>query len=127
VGGAEFLNERRGNVRVEGDELISMRRFALRMLKHLLVALAFIVFSLLSGIAGYLWIEKNAPWHDVALNMAMIAGGIGPIVLPETVQGKIYLALFSAYTSVVFVGVLGMIMAPIVHRVVHVFHLDDDS
>src|SRR5690606_33472476 len=71
-----------------GEELISRKRFAMRLLKHVLVALALVIFSLLLGILGYLWIEADAHWHDVTLNMAMIASGIGPIMLPQTVKGK---------------------------------------
>ena len=109
------------------DALISRRRFALRLVVHLLLALVFVVFSLLAGILGYLWIEGDAQWHDVMLNMTMIASGLGPIMLPETVRGKVFLAFYGAYISVVFVAVLGLVMAPILHRVLHVFHLDDDE
>ena len=109
------------------DQIISRRRFVARILAHLLLALAFIVVSLSAGVLGYMWIEGGAHWHDVALNMAMIACGIGPTMLPDTVQGKIYLALYSAYISLVFVAVLGLVMAPILHRILHVFHLDEDQ
>lgn len=124
-----IFNCRKDGVMYEsrGDALISRRRFALRLLSHLLLALAFIVFSLGVGILGYLWIEGNAHWHDVTLNMAMIASGIGPIMLPETMYGKIFLALYGAYISVVFAAVLGLVMAPILHRVFHAFHLDEDE
>jgi len=109
------------------EQVISRHRFAVRMLAHLLLALAFILVSLLLSIMGYMWVEGDAHWHDVALNMAMIACGIGPTMLPETVQGKVYLVLYGAYISIVFVAVLGLVMAPIIHRVLHVFHLDEDE
>ncbi|ROT44308.1 hypothetical protein [Pusillimonas sp. NJUB218] len=109
------------------EQVISKRQFAIRMLKHLLLALAFILVSLLCSMLGYMWFEDGVHWHDAALNMAMIASGIGPTMLPATVQGKIFLALYSAYISVVFVAVLGLVMAPIMHRILHVFHLDDDE
>lgn len=109
------------------EELISRKRFALRVLVHLLVAMAFVTFSLLMGVAGYLWIEGGGHWHDVTLNMAMIASGIGPIMLPQTVKGKIFLAIYGGYISVVYVAVMGVVFAPILHRVLHVFHLDSDD
>src|SRR5690554_2119041 len=110
-----------------GEELISRKQFALRMLLHLLLALIFVLVSLVGGILGYLSIESDAHWHDVTLNMTMIASGLGPIMLPETVQGKIFLAFYGAYISVVFVAVLGVVLAPILHRALHVFHLDEDE
>ena len=109
------------------ERVISRPEFALRLLGHLAMALAFVFASLALSIVGYMWIEGNAHWHDVALNMAMIASGIGPTMLPETVAGKLYLALYSAYISVVFVAVLGLVMAPIIHRILHVFHLDESE
>ncbi len=110
-----------------GEEVISRRRFALRVLIHLLIAMAFIALSLLGGVLGYLWMEREVHWHDAMLNMAMIASGIGPTMLPETVQGKVFLAAYSAYISVVFVAVLGVVMAPVLHRILHVFHLGDEE
>lgn len=109
------------------ERVISRRRFVVRVLTHLLLALAFVLATLLCSIVGYMWIEDGAHWHDVALNMAMIASGIGPTMLPATVQGKIFLALYSAYISFVFVAVLGLVMAPVLHRIIHVFHLDGDE
>lgn len=107
------------------EELISRKRFALRVLVHLLVAMAFVTFSLLMGVAGYLWIEGGGHWHDVTLNMAMIASGIGPIMLPQTVKGKIFLAIYGGYISVVYVVVPEIFISRIHHpiRVVrsHVF------
>lgn len=109
------------------EQLISRRRFAFRVLGHLLLALSFIGFSLVCGILGYLWIEDGVHWHDVMLNMAMIASGIGPTMIPETVHGKVFLAAYSAYISVVFVAVLGVVLAPMLHRILHAFHLDEDE
>lgn len=109
------------------DQLISRRRFVVRLIAHLLVAMVFIVLSLVCGVLGYLWIERSVHWHDAMLNMAMIASGIGPTMLPETVPGKVFLAAYSAYISVVFVAVLGVIMAPVLHRILHVFHLGDEE
>lgn len=107
------------------EALISGHRFALRLLTHLLLAMIFIAVSLLIGILGYLWIERDAHWHDVTLSMAMLASGIGPTMLPDTVQGKVFLAFYGAYISVVFLAVMGLVMAPILHRVLHAFHLED--
>jgi len=109
------------------DQLISRGRFALRLFGHLLVAMGFIAVSLVFGMAGYVWIEEGVHWHDALLNVSMIASGIGPTMIPETVFGKTFLAAYSAYISVVFVAVLGVVMAPLLHRVLHAFHLDDND
>ncbi|AWB33642.1 hypothetical protein [Orrella marina] len=109
------------------EGVITRGRFVVRMFIHVVLAFAFILVSLLCSILGYMWIEEGVKWYDAALNMAMIASGIGPTMLPVTVEGKVFLALYGAYTSVVFVAILGLLMAPILHRILHVFHLDDDA
>lgn len=109
------------------EGLISRHRFAMRLLAHLLLAVVFIAASLVAGVLAYLWIEGDVHWHDVTLSMAMVASGIGPTMLPKTASGKLFLAFYGAYISVVFVAVLGLVLAPILHRILHVFHLDDDD
>src|SRR5690606_34876995 len=83
------------------DDVISRRQFAMRVIAHLGLALAFVLASLVLSILGYMWVERGAHWHDVALNMAMIASGIGPTMLPETVQGSCSLP-FTAHISALF-------------------------
>ena len=109
------------------DQLISRGRFVCRLLGHLLAAMGFIALSLVCAVLGYIWIEDGVHWHDAMLNVAMIASGIGPTMLPSTVYGKVFLAAYSAYISFVFVAVLGVVMAPALHRILHAFHLDADE
>jgi len=105
--------------------LISWRRFVLRLLVHAAFGVLFVALSLLLGALGHVWLEENVHWHDAALNAAMIAGGIGPLILPETVAGKLFFAFYWAYVSLVLAATFGLIIAPVLHRVLHAFHLED--
>lgn len=105
--------------------LISRRRFILRVLAHAVLGVVFVGVSLLIGALGHVWLEDNVHWHDAALNAAMIAGGLGPLVLPETVGGKLFFAFYGAYVSLVLVATFGLVIVPVLHRVLHAFHLED--
>jgi len=106
--------------------MLSRREFAWRMFWHIMLAMVFVAVSLVIGVAGHLWLEEGVNWHDAALNAALIAGGIGPIILPTTYAGKLFFAFYGAYVSLVFAATLGVVLAPLAHRVLHAFHLDDD-
>lgn len=109
-----------------GDTLISRHQFAWRMFWHILLAMLFILISLVIGVIGHMWLEEGVLWHDAALNAALIAGGIGPMILPKTYAGKVFFAFYGAYVSLVFAATLGVVLAPLAHRVLHAFHLDED-
>ena len=106
--------------------LVSSYRFAWRMFWHVMLAMVFIVVSIIIGGLGHVLIEEGVHWHDAALNAALIAGGIGPIMFPETYAGKVFFAFYGAYVSLVFAATLGVVLAPIAHRLLHTFHLDED-
>lgn len=108
------------------EPVISRRSFALRMFWHIVLAAVFILASILIGVAGHIALEDGVHWHDAALNAAMIAGGLGPLMLPATYAGKIFFAFYGVYLSLVFAATLGVVLAPIAHRVMHAFHLDGD-
>ena len=57
----------------------------------------------------------------------MILTGMGPIGSVESDSGKIFSALYAIYSGVTFLSVMGIFFAPIVHRFLHVLHIDDDD
>lgn len=100
--------------------------FVRRMVLHVVYALLLIALTLLLGVGGHLWLEPPV-WHDALLNTALIVGGIGPYIVPETVGGKVFFSLYSIFVGLVFMATLGLTLAPVAHRLIHKFHLDDDQ
>jgi hypothetical protein len=45
--------------------------------------------------------------------------------LPETWAGKVFFAIYGAYISLVLAATFGLIIAPVLHRILHTFHLED--
>jgi hypothetical protein len=91
------------------------------VLRHFTAAAALVVVSVAIGMAGYELLEGLA-WRDAFLNAAMIAGGMGPVDAPHTEAGKLFAGLYALYSGLVFIVTAGLLLAPVVHRVLHKFH-----
>ena len=91
---------------------------------HLLGSLALIVVSLFIGMLGYHYYEE-LPWRDAFLNAAMLLGGMGPVESPQTDGGKLFAGLYALYAGLVFLIAAGLIVAPALHRMLHLFHWED--
>lgn len=99
--------------------------FLKRMAFHACVALAVIAASLFAGVLGYHHIERIS-WLDAFLNAAMILGGMGPVKTDLTDPGKLFAGLYALYSGVLFIAVMGLMLAPVVHRVLHRFHWEEE-
>lgn len=103
--------------------LIPRRAFFGRMGKHALGAAALVIGTLWVGMAGYHWLEGFS-WLDAYLNAAMILGGMGPAAELHTTAGKLFAGSYALFAGIVFLASAGLVLAPVVHRAMHRFHLD---
>lgn len=79
--------------------------------------------SVLLGMLGYHMIA-GLGWIDSFLNACMLLGGMGPVGELTGNPAKIFAGLFALYAGLVFVVVSGLLLAPMLHRVIHRFHWD---
>ena len=100
------------------------RLFALRMLRHAALAGLLLALSLWLGMAGYEHYE-HLPWRDAFLNAAMLLGGMGPVNNPVTPAGKLFAGWYALYAGLIFLVSVAIILAPAVHRMLHLFHCDE--
>jgi len=106
---------------------IPIGKFALRMLAHAGVALVLIVVSLFFGMLGYRHYEHMS-WVDAFVNSAMLLGGMGPVKTGGLSEaGKLFAGIYALYAGLVFIAVMSIMLAPVVHRVLHRFHWGDDE
>ncbi len=108
----------------KSQPLLPFSRFVRRILNHVLVGLAIIAFSLVIGILGYHVFERLS-WLDSLLNASMILGGMGPVNPIRSTGGKLFASFYALYSGVVFLVVVGIMVAPLAHRVLHRLHLAD--
>jgi hypothetical protein len=106
------------------ERLLDPHRFVRRMLGHAAMALILVAFSLVLGMSGYVYFESLS-WTDAFLNAAMLLGGMGPVNAPITEGGKLFAGWYALYAGLIFLVVAGVLGAPVVHRVLHRFHLDE--
>lgn len=82
--------------------------------------------SLVLGVLGYM-VLGHLDMVDAFLNAAMILGGMGPVdPLPDD-AAKIFAGLYALYAGIVFLVVAGVVLAPILHRVLHYLHLEAEN
>jgi hypothetical protein len=105
---------------------ISRRAFAKRMGNHFAVASAIIGVSLVLGMTGYSHFE-NLGAADAFLNASMLLGGMGPVDSPKTEGGKLFAGAYALYCGLVFIVSMGILLAPLVHRLMHRFHFADEK
>ena len=105
--------------------LLSRRAFARRMARNCGMAGLLIGLSLFGGMAGYRYFE-GMDWIDAFANASMILSGMGPLTPLETRGGKLFAGLYALYSGLALIAVTGIIFAPIVHRLLHRFHMEAD-
>ena len=104
---------------------LTRARFVRRLLNHVLVAAVVLAGSLGAGMAGYMACE-DLSWTDAFLNAAMLLGGMGPVNPPQTEAGKLFAGAYALYAGLVFIVTAALLVTPLLHRVLHRFHWDDE-
>ena len=89
----------------------------------ILIALAVISLQL-RGMLGCLSRRRRV---DSFGDAAMILGGMGPYVAPKSEAGKLFEGFYALYSGLLLIGVTGLILAPVFHRVMHLCHLPDEN
>jgi hypothetical protein len=103
--------------------LLPRSAFLLRLASHVGIAVGVVSGSLAIGILGYHFLEGLA-WIDALVNAAMILGGMGPVNALHTRAGKLFASFYALYSGIVFLLAVGIIFAPVFHRILHHFHLE---
>jgi hypothetical protein len=104
---------------------IPRKRFVRRLLLHVAAALVLLLGSLVLGMVGYEYFERLA-WRDAFLNSAMLLGGMGPVDAPKTDGGKLFAGLYALYAGLVFLVTVALVFTPIIHRIMHKFHWEQE-
>jgi hypothetical protein len=89
------------------------------------VSAALVVASLALGTGGYHWIAGMA-LIDAFHQSALIMSGMGPI--DETgfsTAAKLFDSFYALFCGMVLLVSTGILFAPVLHRILHRFHLQD--
>ena len=106
------------------QSLASVPVFIKRLVLCFGMAFLLIAGALFIGIAGYHWIA-GLSWVDALLNASMILGGMGPVDQLTNSGAKIFASAYALFSGLVFIAVMGVVFSPLLHRMLHKFHIDD--
>ena len=115
-----------GRFERQHEDLISNGRFVVRMVRFVIFAIAFEVVVILIGSLGFHYIG-GLSWLDGALNATMVITGNGPVFEPRTDVAKLFQIIFSLGGVIGFILILSVMLAPMLHRVLHHFHMAPDD
>jgi len=110
----------------KSDKLLPWPRFAKRMAASLAITLGIVSLALLAGSEGY-HVIAGLPWVDALLNAAMILTGMGPVDPMKDSASKLFATFYALFSGVVFLSAVGIVLAPVFHRIIHAFHIDEDT
>ena len=96
------------------------------MLKSALITLLAISVALFFGMAGYHFLA-GLDWLDSFLNASMILGGMGPVNELHSGAAKLFAGCFALFSGLLFIVIMGILFAPILHRILHLFHMEGEK
>ena len=108
-----------------GEEVASWSVFARRTVAAILISLGIVIPSLIVGVLGYHWLDELG-WVDSLLEASMILGGMGPVNPLKNDNAKLFASFYALFSGLVLIAVMGIILTPLAHRVLHRFHADED-
>ena len=110
----------------KAQPVVPRRVFFRRLGINLAAALAILAPSLLIGMIGFVVFEGKG-WVEAYDNASMILSGMGPFAEAATDARRIFEGTYALYSGLTVVVVASLILAPVFHRVLHSFHVEDDE
>ena len=107
----------------KSQPLLPLLAFFARMTRSVGVVAGIVAFSLWLGSAGYHYLG-GLPWIDALLNASMILTGMGPVDPLSNASAKLFTTFYALYSGIAFLTVMAVLVAPLLHRFLHKFHLE---
>lgn len=108
------------------QKVIPITPFLIRLGRYGIFALALICISVLIGTLGYHHIAQ-LDWIDSFHMACMILTGMGPVAEMKSDEAKLFSSFYALYSGVAFLSITAVIFAPIIHRLLHILHVQNDE
>lgn len=108
------------------QKVTPLANFFIRLGRYGLFALGLIVISVLIGTIGYHYFGQIS-WLDSFHMACMILTGMGPVMEMTTPSAKIFSSIYALYSGVAFLSITAVFFAPIIHRLLHILHVEQDK
>jgi hypothetical protein len=108
------------------QKLAPVNVFLWRVARNFGFGMAMIGVALIIGSTGYHWIA-GFEWVDSFLEASMILAGMGPVNPLSGTAAKVFASIYALFSGLIFIAVIGVVLSPLMHRLIHKFHLADDK
>lgn len=105
------------------EMVMPMTSFLLRLGRYALSAAALIILSLCIGVLGYHYLA-DLGLLDSFYMASMILTGMGPVAEMKTEGAKLFSSFYAIYSGVAFLSITAVFFAPIIHRLLHILHVE---
>lgn len=106
--------------------ILHVHIYVKRLVISLITGLVLICLALFLGMCGYHGFE-GMTWEDSFVNAAMILSGMGPMGPLKTTAGKIFAGCYALFSGLIFILIIGIVFAPMVHRFFKKMDVDDEK
>ena len=108
------------------QKVASFPQFLVRLGRYAVVSALLILISVCIGTLGYHYFGQ-LKWLDSFHMSCMILTGMGPVSEMKTNGAKLFSSIFALYSGVAFLSITAVFFAPIVHRLLHILHVEKDD
>jgi hypothetical protein len=105
--------------------LISRKHFHKRLFNHVLLAVGMVILSLSVGVLGHIYFD-DMPFARAVVASTTLMSGLGLSVLPDSTHGQVFASIYGILCSYIYIATSTIVISPILHRVLHKFHLDEE-
>lgn len=108
------------------QNVISHKKFVERLLRYSLFAILLILISVMIGMIGYHYFASLS-WIDSFHMSCLILTGMGPTNEMPNDSAKIFSSLYALYSGISFLTISAIVFSPIIHRLLHILHIEDKT
>jgi len=108
------------------EQVVPFTAFVFRVGRYALFSFVLVIFSVALGTLGYK-IFGGIGWLDSFYMACMILTGMGPVAEMNTSAAKIFSSFYALYSGVAFLSMTAVFFAPIIHRLLHILHVENSE
>lgn len=108
------------------QKVAGRKTFVKRLLRFSVFAFLLVAISVAIGTVGYHFLGETN-WVDSFHMACMILTGMGPVEPMKSDTAKLFSSFYALYSGVAFLSITAVFFAPIIHRVLHILHVEDEN
>ena len=107
------------------QKVASVPHFLIRLGRYGIFSLILILLSVFVGTVGYHYFN-DISWLDSFHMASMILAGMGPVSEMTNDAAKIFSSIYALYSGLAFLSITAVFFTPIIHRLLHILHVEEE-